>query len=89
EDDVPRFAITMGIATILDARSCVLLATGPAKAAAVAAMIEGPLSAACPASALQLHPRATIILDHEAASRLQLTDYYHHVHPEGRDRPVA
>ena len=89
EDDVPRFAITMGIATILDARSCVLLATGPAKAAAVAAMIEGPLSAACPASALQLHPRATIILDHDAASQLKMTDYYHHVHPEGRDRPVA
>ena len=83
---VPRFAITMGIATILEARACILLATGAAKAQAIAAMIEGPLSAACPASALQMHPRATIILDAAAARDLRLTDYYLHVHPEGRDR---
>jgi len=85
---VPRFAITMGIATILEARSCVLLATGAAKAKAVAAMIEGPVSAACPASALQLHPQATIILDRDAAAELRLTEYYLHVHPGGLDRAV-
>ncbi|MGO4852424.1 glucosamine-6-phosphate deaminase [Phaeovulum sp. W22_SRMD_FR3] len=85
-DTVPRFAITMGVATILAARHCLLLATGAEKAEAVAAMIEGPLAALCPASALQLHPRATIVLDAAAASALQLQDYYHHVHPEGEDR---
>ena len=89
EDDVPRFAITIGIATILDARSCLLLATGAAKAAAVAAMIEGPLSAACPASALQTHPRVTIILDCAAASQLRLTDHCDHGHIEVSDRTVS
>lgn len=89
DEDVPRFAITMGIATILDARACLMLATGPAKAEAVAAMIEGPVSAYCPASALQLHPKITVVLDKAAASRLRLTDYYHHVHPNGHDRVLA
>lgn len=89
DEDVPRFAITMGIATILDARACLMLATGPAKAEAVAAMIEGPVSAYCPASALQLHPKVTVVLDKAAASRLRLVDYYHHVHPNGRDRVLA
>ena len=89
DEDVPRFAITMGIATILDARACLMLATGPAKAEAVAAMIEGPVSAYCPASALQLHPKVTVVLDKAAAGRLRLADYYHHVHPNGRDRVLA
>src|SRR5690606_33815166 len=82
DETIPSFAITMGVATILDSRSCILLAVGASKAAAVAAMIEGPLSAICPASALQLHPNATIILDKAAASSLKLTEYYLHVHPE-------
>lgn len=89
DEDVPRFAITMGIASILEARACLLLATGPAKAEAVAAMIEGPVSAYCPASALQFHPKVTVVLDKAAASRLRLADYYHHVHPNGRDRVLA
>ena len=82
-EDIPKYAITMGVGSILASRNCVLLATGAAKARAVAAMIEGPISAVCPASALQLHPKATIILDTEAAADLALTDYYHHVHPKG------
>jgi len=82
-DETPRYAITVGVATILEARKCVLLATGEAKAKAVFGMVEGPLSAVCPASALQLHPRATVVLDEAAASALELTDYYHHVHPQG------
>lgn len=84
-EDTPRYAITMGVATILASRKCLLLATGEAKADAVARMVEGPLSAACPASALQLHPRATILIDEAAASALTLTDYYHDVHPQGRE----
>lgn len=80
---MPRFALTMGIATILDARACVLVATGAAKAEAVARMIEGPLGAICPGSALQLHPKATVIMDRAAAADLKLTAYYHLVHPAG------
>lgn len=82
-EETPRFALTMGIGTILDARECLLIATGADKAQAVADMIEGPVSAACPASALQFHRHATIITDEEAASQLRLTDYYQHVHPDG------
>ena len=52
------------------------MAQGEAKAAAVAAAVEGPLTAMVPASALQLHPSATVLLDEAAASRLTLSDYY-------------
>jgi len=72
----PTMAITMGIGTILDAKALLMLATGAAKAPAVAAALEGPLAASCPASAIQLHPRATVVLDPEAAAELRLTDYY-------------
>lgn len=84
-EETPRHAITIGVATILDARATLLLATGEAKAEAVARMVEGPLSAACPASALQLHPNATIVLDAGAASSLTLRSYYETVHPGGQD----
>lgn len=87
-EDVPRLAITMGIGTILRAREVVLLAYGPSKARAAAAMVEGPLSAACPASALQLHRRVTVVLDEAAAAELTLRDYLDCVHPGGRDQPI-
>ena len=86
DESTPKYAITMGIGTILDARECLMLATGSKKAEAVSRMIEGPLGAHCPASALQLHPKATIVLDAEAASALKLREYYQHVHPDGLDR---
>ncbi len=82
-DAMPKYALTMGIGSILAARKCLLVATGAGKASAVASMIEGPLSAACPASALQLHPTTTVILDAEASSSLKLSAYYQHVHPGG------
>lgn len=82
-EDIPTYALTMGIGTILEANHCLLLAIGTQKSEAVAKMIEGPLTASCPATALQLHPQATVVLDHGAASGLKLTDYYHHVHPGG------
>lgn len=72
----PKLAITMGMKTILDARRILLLAHGENKAEAVRDMIEGPLSAFCPASALQLHQRTTILIDEAAASKLSLKDYY-------------
>lgn len=72
----PGLAITMGIGTILEARSLLLLATGDGKADALRQAIEGPVSARCPASALQLHPRATVLADTAAAGHLELRDYY-------------
>ena len=80
----PHLAMTMGIGTILDAHRTMLFATGEQKACAVRDAIEGPLSAICPASALQLHERATFILDKAAASELKLIDYYHWVHSENQ-----
>jgi glucosamine-6-phosphate deaminase len=67
---VPERAITMGIATILEARSILLVAKGPEKAAAIAAAIEGPIAAACPASALRLHDNVVILCDEPAAAAL-------------------
>jgi glucosamine-6-phosphate deaminase len=75
-DDVPRHVLTQGLGTIGDARHLVLLATGATKADAVQAMVEGPVSAACPASVLQLHPHATVLLDDAAAAGLRLADYF-------------
>ena len=77
EDEVPRFAITMGVGTIMEARRVILIATGASKAEAVAAAVEGAVTASCTASVLQLHPVATFILDEEAASGLKRRDYYH------------
>jgi glucosamine-6-phosphate deaminase len=77
--EVPLHVVTMGIATLLDARHCLLVADGPAKADAVARMAEGPLTAMVPASALQLHPHATVIVDEAAAAGLSLRDYYREV----------
>ncbi|MGW8376582.1 glucosamine-6-phosphate deaminase [Streptomyces sp. ODS28] len=75
-DDVPHHVITQGIGTILEARHLVLLATGEAKAEAVAQAVEGPLAALVPASALQLHRHATVVVDEAAASKLKLADYF-------------
>ena len=71
-----QLAITMGIATIMDAENVLLLATGAAKAEAVAGTVEGPVSANCPASVLQFHRRATLICDQDAAARLINRKYY-------------
>lgn len=73
---VPRRVITQGLGTICRAEHLVLLAAGAGKAAAVAAALEGPLSASCPASVLQWHPRVTVVLDEAAASRLRDADHY-------------
>lgn len=75
-NQVPMHCITQGIGTILDARQILLLAFGENKADAIAAAVEGGVSSFCPASALQLHPHATVILDEAAASKLKLKDYY-------------
>ena len=76
EDEVPRWALTMGVGTILAARDLLVLATGRAKAEAIAAMVEGPLTAMCTASALQMHPRARVVCDEAAAAKLDHDEYY-------------
>lgn len=75
-EEVPHHVITQGIGTILEARHLVLLATGAGKADAVARAVEGPLAALVPASALQLHPHATVVVDEAAAAKLTLADYF-------------
>jgi glucosamine-6-phosphate deaminase len=67
---VPREALSMGMATILQARRIVLIATGSAKAGCVARMIEGPVTPRLPASFLQLHGNAEIWVDRAAAGHL-------------------
>ena len=80
----PELAITMGIETIMESRHVLLVATGTNKASAVRAMIEGPVSASCPASILQFHPKATIVLDSEAASQLENTQFYLRIEQEAQ-----
>jgi glucosamine-6-phosphate deaminase len=69
-DEVPRHVITQGLATIGAARHLVLIATGAHKADAIAAALDGPVSPRCPASVLQIHPRATVVVDEAAAAQL-------------------
>jgi glucosamine-6-phosphate deaminase len=79
-DEVPRHVLTQGLGTILRAAHVLLVATGAGKAAAVAAAVEGPVSASCPASVLQHHPHATVLLDAGAASALTRVEYYREVY---------
>jgi glucosamine-6-phosphate deaminase len=76
EKRVPRRAITMGVGTILECRRCLLLATGAEKADIVARAIEGPISGMVSATALQLHPRCTVVVDEAAAAKLTEVEYY-------------
>lgn len=69
-EEVPRYCITQGIGTILQARQLLLMAYGAAKAESLAAALEGPITAAVPASAVQLHPDVVVIADRSAASLL-------------------
>jgi len=85
DEDVPRFAITMGVGTIMDAREILLLASGKNKAEALRATIEGPVSAEFTASVLQLHPRVTIIADEDASALLKRKDYYKYVEERARE----
>lgn len=75
-EDVPIYAITMGVGTILESRQLILLASGKGKAAAVAAAFEGPVTSMNTASAIQLHPCALCFVDEDAASQLSMRDYY-------------
>lgn len=75
-EHVPRTALTMGIATILESQSILLMAHGAGKSQAIRNTIEGPITSSVPASALQLHPDVTVVLDQAAASALVNREYY-------------
>ena len=77
-EQVPHHVVTQGLGTIMDARHVVLVAFGAGKAEAVRDFVEGPVSASCPATILQFHPRATIIIDEAAAGRLAGAAAYRH-----------
>ncbi len=74
--DVPRFALSMGVATILEAKEIIFLATGAKKADVVAKALEGPVTSMITASALQLHPKVTAILDEDASDSLSRVAFY-------------
>lgn len=75
-NQVPKMALTQGLSTIMRAKKLVLVAQGRQKAGAIAKMVEGNISASCPASVLQFHDDATVLLDHDAASQLELAEQY-------------
>lgn len=75
-EDVPRFCLTMGIGTVMEAKMIILLASGKNKSEAISKSIEGPVTASVPASILQLHPQAKIIVDEDASSFLTRIEYY-------------
>ncbi len=85
DEEVPKFSITMGVGTILDAHTCVILASGESKAKVWAQFIEGPVTAQVTASALQLHPRTVAICDPDCAAALRHRDYYEHVERMSRE----
>lgn len=75
--DMPHFALTMGIGTILEAKTLLMIANGSKKARVVAEAIEGPLTSQITASAIQLHPGdITVVLDEDAASQLKNLEHY-------------
>lgn len=71
-DQVPKQAVTMGLASIMRARKIIMIATGANKADAVKGMIEGNQTTDCPASILQNHPEVYVFLDVDAAGKLRL-----------------
>ncbi len=91
-DEMPEYAITMGVGTILDCRRLLMLVTGESKAEVLARTIEGPLTAMVPASAIQFHPDCTVVVDEAAAIGLRHREYYRSVtspHSGRKQLPVG
>ncbi len=86
---VPIYAITMGVGTVLEARKIVLLANGANKAKPIADAIEKPVCCMCTASALQLHHDTTFYLDTEAAADLEMKDYYEWIQAKKPGAPAG
>ncbi len=70
EEDVPRYAISMGIGSIMKSKQIILLAFGEDKADAIKATVEGPVTEDVPASVLQNHDNVIVFVDEAAASKL-------------------
>ena len=85
EDAVPYHVITMGVGTIMESREILLLAFGASKAHAVAATVEGPITAMVPASGLQPHALTRVVVDEAAAAQLSRADYYRWVYQNKPD----
>jgi glucosamine-6-phosphate deaminase len=75
-EDMPKRALTMGVETVLDSSRIVMLVTGEEKADIIAKAIEGPMTSMISASAIQLHPNCTVIIDEAAATKLTMRDFY-------------
>ena len=88
-EDVPVYAITMGVGTILDARKLLLVASGTTKSKAVAQAVEGPVTSLVTASAIQLHRDAIVIVDEEAAAGLTMREYYEFIYAAKPAAPRA
>ncbi|MGH7530006.1 MAG: glucosamine-6-phosphate deaminase [Gemmatimonadales bacterium] len=88
-EDVPVYAITMGVGTILDARKLVLIASGTPKAKAIAQTVEGSVTSMVTASAIQLHRDAVVIVDAEAAANLTMREYYEFIYAAKPAAPKA
>ncbi len=74
-DDVPQCALTVGVATVMDAREVLILCNGHNKARALYAAVEGPICQAWTISALQNHPRGVIVCDENATDELKVSTY--------------
>lgn len=85
-NEMPHFAITMGVGTILEARNILMIVNGSKKADIVAQCLEGPVTSQVTASAIQLHSgEITVVLDEAAASKLAHIDFYRHVEKVKRE----
>ena len=71
ENNVPKLAVTVGIATIMDAREVMVIACGNQKAEALQGAVEGSINHMCPMSILQLHQHAIVVCDEDATSKLK------------------
>ncbi len=89
ESQVPRWALSMGVGTVLDTKEVLMIAYGENKADAIKGMLEGPITTMCTASALQLHPEVTAIIDEAAASKLECRDYYDRIAPGNEEAMLA
>ncbi|MCS4485241.1 glucosamine-6-phosphate deaminase [Gleimia sp. 6138-11-ORH1] len=83
-DQVPTHCVTQGLGTIMDARRLVLVAQGKGKARAIKELVEGAVSAKWPATIMQMHPDAWVLVDEAAAAELELADYYREVWEKSR-----
>ena len=78
-DEVPKYAITMGVGTVMDAKMCILMANGANKAEVFAKAVEGPVTSQVTASVLQFHKNTVAIVEKEASTKLQRSAYYNFV----------